>query len=103
MQTQRDMASSLHPDLFMSITMDAKAPVPLPHFVRLPKGTIKTVRVPYNVFGLINFGQGQFEYYNHFDHWPKHDANICISYLWDHIRKHLVKGNNFIENRAYKL
>jgi hypothetical protein len=71
--------------------MDAKAPLLLPHFIRLPKGCIKAQRVPYLVYGLINSGLGLMEYTTHFDHWPKHDANIAISYLWVHLRELIKK------------
>ena len=91
-QARRDMSAALNPSVFMSITMDAKAPLPLPSFVRPPKGCIKAVRVPLNIYGIINWGFSMFEYHVHFDHWPTHDANIAISYLWDHIRRVIVEG-----------
>jgi hypothetical protein len=90
-QVWQDQQSIFNPDVFMSVTMDAKAPIPLPSFIRLPKGCIRALRVPYNVYGMINSGLGLFEYTTHFDHWPLHDANIAISYLWEHLRRVIEK------------
>jgi hypothetical protein len=47
--------------------------------LRLPKGCIKALHVPYMVYGLVNSGLEMMEYTTHFDHWPKHDANIAMS------------------------
>lgn len=77
----------------MSITMDSKAPPRIPHFVRLPKAMFTKNRLKLNIFGLINIGLNSFNYVPYLDWWS-HDANLTISFLWDHLSKVLRSGHS---------
>jgi hypothetical protein len=75
----------------MTITMDGKAPLHIPHRCRMPKSLLTSRRVKFEIFGIINSGENIFEYVPHFDWWPR-DANLAISFLWQHIRDRFVNN-----------
>lgn len=85
---------ALHdPSTIMSITMDGKTPLHIPHFSRMPKSLFAKYRPKFHLWGLINYGIKQYDFFSHFDWW-KHDPNLTMSFLWEHLSSVLKQRNS---------
>lgn len=86
-QTRRHLESVYSPNEVVTITMDGKAPLHLPHLARMPKGLLTKYRAKLQLYGIINSAGQIFEYVPYLDWWS-HDANLAMSFLFRHLKEY---------------
>jgi len=82
----RDMYAARNPKTVLSISMDGKAPLLLPFLPRLAKSLFAKIRVRQQLWGLVNYGRKEYDFYPYLDWW-RHDPNLTITFLWIHIKR----------------
>lgn len=75
----------------MTITMDGKAPLYLPHLARMPKSLLTKFRPKLQLYGIINSGVKAYEYIPYFDWWSR-DANLAMSFVYLHLRRYFEEN-----------
>ena len=71
--------------------MDGKAPILIPHMPRLAKSLFSKYRIRQQLWGLVNFGRKEYEFFPYFDWW-KHDPNLTLSFFWKHLSRVLSES-----------
>jgi hypothetical protein len=91
--TERDLAAARSPKKIMSISMDGKAPILIPHIPRLAKSLFLKYHIRQQLWGLVNFGRKEYEFFPYFDWW-RHDPNLTLSFFWRHLSRTLSESTD---------